>query len=131
MSNNNPPFHPGQRVVRTGPSTKYVNNGHTYTVTECTLCKCGRWHIDVGIVDERIADLHCTHCFSILVKRTDKMLYDSDKFAPISPRHQDVEIVEDLLRQPVEERLDAPVGNPIKIVKEDTVKIDTSKIVLP
>lgn len=107
MINNNPPFHVGQRVVCVDDNkASLLSKNNTYTVLSCILCNCGKWHVDVGIVDGNFANLCCNQCEKLLVKFTESMMYDSRRFAPIEPRHQDVEIAEELLRQPVEETLD-------------------------
>jgi hypothetical protein len=50
MNNNNAPFYPGQKIVRTGPSISKSSlgsliNGNTYTCNECVSCSCGEWKV--------------------------------------------------------------------------------------
>lgn len=125
-NNNNPPFHVGQRVVCVDTLNwpkDWIGQIGVVTYYETLSCGCGIIQVTGFDLCGVECDLHQT---PTIEKGGNPIM-----FAPIEPRHQDVKIVEELLRQPVEERLDAPVGNPIKIVKEDTVKINTSKIVLP
>lgn len=101
-NNNNAPFYVGQRVVclesATTISKKFrVQKDITYTVAKCSFL------FGVPIVQ--------------LIETSDAN-WDPERFAPIEPRHQDVEIAEEILEGAKElvekapEKSDKPVPKP-------------------
>lgn len=109
MSNNNPPFYVGQRVVCV-KSNKHlgIKEGRIYVIHNIKKGCCG-WDVGIGIRSFGVSS--CPICLKEEPPSSIWWLM-AYRFAPIEPRHQDVEIAEELLRQPVEERLDVkPVKN--------------------
>lgn len=93
-NNNNPPFHVGQRVV-------------------CVVCfnELSRvWGYNYpnlrSIVIVKSIRKHFKHNFWLITIAGCEVELCHTNFAPIEPRHQDVEIAEELLKEPVPETLD-------------------------
>lgn len=90
MTNNNAPFHVGQRVV--------------CVVASPCVCGCG---MDGLKKNQYYTVLDVSPLGSLKVFAGEPSFYwDNKRFAPIEPRHQEVEIAEELLVEPVEERVD-------------------------
>lgn len=93
MSNNkdNAPFYVGQRVVcvksgSTFPIGYCIEKDSFYTVSEI------HFHFWAGMV--------------VKTEETGPAMWAPSRFAPIEPRHHDVEIAEELLKEPIPETLD-------------------------
>lgn len=57
---NNPPFKIGQKMVRTGPSRRFVIKGNVYTSAGCFQCKCGQWKVLIKELPNVQGIKHCT-----------------------------------------------------------------------
>lgn len=117
MSNNtHPPFAVGQKVVRIGKTVEpYVINGEVYTVCAQRQCPgCSNWKVSVlglpSTPKDQIGKPDYCSCGEIMPK--DEFYYGrAEGFAPIHPAQAD--ITKQLATQPVEERLDVPINEPI------------------
>lgn len=99
---NKQPFYVGQRVVRIKES-RIIPKGTIITVHRCYKCdKCGEWQIAVKeYIGSSIARIRLCECgannYSLCPEPNFSGL--AKYFAPIEPRHQEVEISESLKEQ--------------------------------
>lgn len=78
---NNPPFKIGQKMVRTGPSRRFVIKGNVYTSAGCFQCKCGIWHVMIEEMP-KTTELFCTCSCGFNHGMKPYLVGDANKFAP-------------------------------------------------
>lgn len=106
----NPPFKIGDKVIalkNDWGESKAFKKGDIFVVAGLLMpCKHG-WVIDIGLKDD--SKNYCKIC-NVVVKGYDVFgirYVDARRFALVQPRHQNVEIAEDILNmEVVEERAD-------------------------
>lgn len=92
---NTAPFHIGQKVVCIDAPGKLVL-GKTYTVLDLMVCeKCGIWYVAHSTSSER-NDRDMFPCCGSRIKTHTYRWAMAKRFAPIQPRHNEVEICSDL-----------------------------------
>jgi hypothetical protein len=119
MNNNNAPFYVGQRVVALKELID-IKKGQIYTVAAISQCACGVWHVSVEESKSAFLGVFtCAECGSINepLSAIPNNGAEAYCFAPIEPRHQDVEIDEAIIEQAQElintpEKV-APVPTPV------------------
>lgn len=114
QNNNNAPFYVGQKVVALFDLkgfTAVVKKGAFFTVKKIWYCcKVVGYRISIGVADNNSSNyiFKCEDCHTELHGE----YWMAEHFAPIEPRHQDVEIAQELLVEPAPEVLDAPIKKP-------------------
>lgn len=111
-NNNQPPFAVGQPMVRIGHSGGGVLvKGNVYHCAGNHKCKCGKWHTYVKEFTAK-GKAWCPDCLTDLPFLGYRMDF-SEYFAPLNPPR--VSAIPELLKAPVEERLDL---HPVKILTD-------------
>lgn len=82
------PFYPGQKIIRTGHSNRYVTKGNTYTCLNCVQCtRCGEWVVLILELplgdDDRNNIVTCNNCDNIVVANSSHRVGNPKLFAPI------------------------------------------------
>ena len=105
------PFYIGQEVVALKSASNNfgveLTKGEVYIVKDMIQCKCGNWHIDVGISLSYLGMTAC-ECGKIIVPQTRICHVSARLLAPVSRLRisDELTIAADLLQPQVEERAD-------------------------
>lgn len=94
INTDTPPYYPGQKIVRTGPSTTFLTKGAVYTCVECVRCvKCGAWHAHVTEAPADVSRAYRYRCLKcdtdISGKRPPYHSGFAENFAPLQKASAD------------------------------------------